>query len=766
MGRLLLKVGDLLTREYKLQTGVKDDVEYLKRELESMYAALCKVGDVPRDQLDKKVKLWANEVRDLSFIMEDIIDKFLVRVEGAEPAIKPRKLKDLSFIMEDIVDKFLVRVEGAEPAIKPRKLKKLMKKMGNLFSKSKTRHEISDEIKDIKLRVKEAADRRDRYRVNDVAVNPVGAITVDPRLLDFYKDQKELVGIDDSLNELTKMMSDGDGDVSKQLKILSIFGFGGLGKTTLAKEVYDKLKAQFDCCAFVPVGRNSSVKKLLNGILLEIAGQKYSELDERQLINKLRGLLENTRYLVVIDDIWDTKTWELVKTALVCNNCGSRIITTTCILEVATMASEVYKLQPLSLDLSKDLFHRRLYGAAIEWPNHLPAEVYDKILHKCGGVPLAIITIASLLVGKPVELWSKVYTSIGFGDEENEDVENMRKILLFSYYDLPCHLKTCLLYLSIYPEDHLIEKDSLIWKWVAEGFIHEEPGVGLFEIGERYFNELVNKSMIVPVEEALYLGMEMHVGTITGCRVHDMMLDMICLLSKEEKFVTVLDSDEQYTTSHCNARRLAVQHIVRPLASTSTLQARSLIAMCNIEMLPSLSCFEVLRVLALEGPYDSHHPSHLDHVGKLVHLRHLKLSSMDIGELPKEIGYLKFLLVLDLGRNSIRELPESIGRLSQLKCLNICETDIEVPYWIGNLTSLEELSLGEVDDDNFVIELGKLTELRKLYISGILKLSNDRAMNGWAESVDKVSKIQVIDISLVLGRRISHHEENPWERLC
>ncbi|VAI00165.1 unnamed protein product [Triticum turgidum subsp. durum] len=260
MGSLLLKLGRLLTEEYKLQTGVKEDVEYLERELESMHAALRKVGGVPRDQLDKQVKLWANQVRDLSFRMEDVVDKFLVRVEGAEPAIKPRKLK------------------------------KLMKKMGNLFGKSKTRHEISDEIKDIKLRVKEAADRRHRYRVDDVVANPVGAITVDPRLLDLYKDQKELVGIDDSLNELTKMMSDGDGDVSKQLKILSIFGFGGLGKTTIAKAVYDKLKAQFDCCAFVLVGRNPSVKKLLNGILLEISGQKYLELDERQLINKLRGL--------------------------------------------------------------------------------------------------------------------------------------------------------------------------------------------------------------------------------------------------------------------------------------------------------------------------------------------------------------------------------------------------------------------------------------------------------------------------------------------
>lgn len=466
------------------------------------------------------------------------------------------------------------------------------------------------------------------------------------------------------------------------------------------------------------------------------------------------------RYLIVIDDIWDKRTWELLKTALVCDDCGSRIITTTRILEVATRTGKVYRLQPLSRDLSEDLFHRRLFEGKINQPNHLPSEVYNKILHKCSGVPLAIFTIASLLVSKPVELWSKVYSSIGFGHEENEDVENTRKILLFSYYDLPCHLKTCLLYLSIYPEDHLIGKESLIWKWVAEGFIREEPGVGLFEIGERYFNELVNKSMIMPVERNQYHGI------ITGCRVHDIMLDMICLLSKEEKFVTVLDSNEQYATSHCNARRLAIQHIVRPLASTSTLQARSLIAMCNAEMLPSLSCFGVLRVVALEPPKYSRNPNHLEHVGKLIHLRYIKLASMVMRELPKEIGHLKFLLVLDLCGNSISELPESIGQLSQLKCLNICETDIEVPYWIGGLTSLEELCLGIVEEQsNFVTELGKLTELRKLLITrGVNLYGDDSRMNSWAESVAKLSKIQVIDIGSVDGWRDSIHEESPWEQ--
>uniref|UniRef100_A0ACD5VBT1 Uncharacterized protein n=1 Tax=Avena sativa TaxID=4498 RepID=A0ACD5VBT1_AVESA len=491
--------------------------------------------------------------------------------------------------------------------------------------------------------------------------------------------------------------------------------------------------------AFVPVGRNPSAKKLLNDILFEINKNTYPELDERQLIDKLQVLLKNKRYFIVIDDIWDTEAWKIFKCALVNNCCGSRIITTTRILDVAEKTGEVYRIKSLSNDLSKELFHRRLSGGNRKNPFDLPAKVYDKILQKCGGVPLAIITIASLLDNKPVEFWPKIYNSIGFGHENNSDVDNTRKILLFSYYDLPCHLRTCLLHMSIYPEDRLIKKDDLIWLWVGEGFIQEEPGLGLFEIGERYFNELLNKSMLLPVEN-------LDKCIISGCRIHDIVLDMICLLAKEENFVTILYSNEQYTSAHINARRLVIGIREVPLASAPMIQLRSFNAINSSDKVPSLSCFEVLRVLNIQDIGSTH----LEHLGKLVHLRYLGIAAENI-LVPEEIGYLKFLQVLDLGSSYVDELPQSIGLLNQLKCLKAEWASITVKQdWIGKLTSLEELCVCNVYCfSNFATELGKLIELRRLQIRSSLDLDSVSSVKSWARSLVKLQKIQVIDVGLI-----------------
>jgi hypothetical protein len=263
------------------------------------------------------------------------------------------------------------------------------------------------------------------------------------------------------------------------------------------------------------------------------------------------------RFLIVIDDIWDIPSCEVIKCALVDNGRGSRIITTSHRLDIAEMSGEVFELMPHSIDGSKELFYATLFGhkSTVTF-DPLDEQFIEFILQKCGGVPLAIITIASLLACKPQEEWTRVYNSIEFGHEDYIAVDSTRKIIQFSYYDLPSHLKTCLLYLSIFPEGHVIEKDTLVWRWVAEGFVHAEQGKSLFKVGERYLYELIRRSMIELVENE---GTNIH-----ACRVHDMVLDLIRPVGKQENFITILDryDHDQRQSYQCNARIIAIQNRV------------------------------------------------------------------------------------------------------------------------------------------------------------------------------------------------------------
>jgi hypothetical protein len=114
------------------------------------------------------------------------------------------------------------------------------------------------------------------------------------------------------------------------------------------------------------------------------------------------------RYFVVIDDIWDISVWKMIRCALPDNDVGYTIITTTRNYDVAEQAGGAYKLKPLSLNNSRKLLYRRIFGTENKYdnegrekyPDEELAEVSDKILKKCAGVPLAVITMASLLACK------------------------------------------------------------------------------------------------------------------------------------------------------------------------------------------------------------------------------------------------------------------------------------------------------------------------------------------------------------------------------
>lgn len=150
-------------------------------------------------------------------------------------------------------------------------------------------------------------------------------------------------------------------------------------------------------------------------------------------------------------------------------------------------------------------------------------EEADDILKICGGVPLAIIVAAGLLSTKSADLAEPLM----IGKSDSMSV-GMTKILYMSYADLSVPLKSCFMYLSVFPEHYTIKKDRLIRLWLAEGFI---PG-NMWETGERYFNELISRRLIQQV-----FGYED--DKAVGCTVHGVVLDFMASLSREENFVTV-----------------------------------------------------------------------------------------------------------------------------------------------------------------------------------------------------------------------------------
>nr|TKW34899.1 hypothetical protein SEVIR_2G336800v2 [Setaria viridis] len=228
---------------------------------------------------------------------------------------------------------------------------------------------------------------------------------------------------------------DGPRDEKKQLKGVTIVGFGGLGKTTLANEVYHRVKGQFDFHAFVSVSQRPDMARLLNSIRLKLGLQESSYPREvKDLIDNVREHLQHKRYLVVVDDLWDTISWNTIK---------------------------------------------------------------------CGGLPLAIITVASILASKPTskkEDWEKIRNSLGSDLGTHPTLAGMRQILRLSYRNLPHHLRTCFLYLGIYPEDHIIRKVDLVRQWVAEGLVSNSGRQDAEDLANSYFDELVNRSMTQPEE--------------------------------------------------------------------------------------------------------------------------------------------------------------------------------------------------------------------------------------------------------------------------
>jgi len=254
MNSLLAKLSALVEGEYELLEGMKCDITFLRNELSSMSALLEKLATA--ENLDTQVKVWRDNIRELNYDIEDCIDIFMHKLDHGDPQ---------AGFAKRIIDQ----------------IKKLW-----------SRYQIANQIQELKARVLEESERRLRYK-HDESIALAGKIEIDPRLPALYVEAEKFVGINGPIQKVIEwLMKD---ESTQHLKVVSIVGFGGLGKTTLANQVYNKIKGQFDCTAFVPVSRSPVIKKILRDLLTELGSKTSASEDERQLINELREYLQDKR---------------------------------------------------------------------------------------------------------------------------------------------------------------------------------------------------------------------------------------------------------------------------------------------------------------------------------------------------------------------------------------------------------------------------------------------------------------------------------------
>uniref|UniRef100_A0ACD5Z9G3 Uncharacterized protein n=1 Tax=Avena sativa TaxID=4498 RepID=A0ACD5Z9G3_AVESA len=642
MNSLVIKMGD-----NPIYEGLVEDL-----------VPLAKVhGSAWRREINFEARVWKNHVRDLVFDIEDWVDQ--------KPA------------MMDMGDQY--------------------------------HPEIEEEVKKFKAKIEQACELGARYNLLEQLPKTTRSSPVLPhersRLLSLEERQRQgllaleerrvLLALEDSTRHLEEHLKNGE----MMLKVVSIFGKEGSGKTSLAKEIYAKLRGQFACRAFVSVGRRASLTTTLQNILRQVKpGANPQDCKTSQGLHNVRTelweYLGTKRYFIVIDGLWSKRAWEVINSALADKNCGSRVLTTTCIIDVAKYCSmhsieDLYAMKPLSEYNSKILLRR-----SIRVDKYHTWDIFDqfssKVLEICAGFPLAILVAAGLLF--------RISEGLDGLIRQNSTSEGITMMLDMSCAELCLPLKSCFLYLGVFPEEYTIMKDRLIWLWRAEGFIP------LWVTGECYFNELIIRRLIQPVfnyddDEAV------------GCTVHGVIRDYIGSLSREENFVTVAADlgSGIFPCSSDTVRRLALdccndRDEARILASSTThlLSMRSLTVFGNTEERdgrsaltvsdgsPVLPCFRHTRVLDLEDA-DNLRSHHLIGIEGLILLKYLGLRGTGMDELPGDIGKLEHLEMLDVRQTPMRNLPTSIVGLKRLIRLLVDDV-VKVPCNIYEMEGLEEVS--------------------------------------------------------------------------
>jgi hypothetical protein len=702
-GKILEKLASLAYEEFSLVWNVKSELRELELTMTTIQAVLLDAEE--KQASNGLLSIWLRQLKDIFFDAEDVLGEVEYGVRKKE----------------------VIRTYG-----------RTSREVCDFFSCCSTlafRHQLGHKIKDISKRLGKIAAHKDQFNLI-------------PRLEDrhvmhgrrdmthSFVPPSEVIGRKNDKEKIISLLRQPDANMHDNVHVIPIVGLGGLGKTTIAKLVYDdeRVANHFKLRMWVCVSEDFDVPRLIREILKSATPEKIDETLGIDLCQtRLRECLKNKKFLLVLDDVWneDRNKWIELKRILSGGSEGSTIVVTTRSYRVASIVGTgpTYTLNCLPEADCLSLFVKWAFkeGEDKQYPNLL--EIGKEIVKKCKGVPLAIRTLGSLLFSKVDEReWNFVKDNEIWKLDQNDD--DILPALKLSYDQMPSHLKQCFAFCSLFPKDHWFESDVLIQFWMAYGLLNKTPNnnnnnqhIEFEDVGDMYIKELWSRSFFQDVENELW-----HYRY--RFKIHDLIHDLALKVAQEECLtVNFHTQNVAKTIRHLSFSLDCVQvpkyfdtliSGVRTTLFPTKQEVPALIEACILR-------FKYLRVLDL---FCSSFEALSSSIDTLQHLKYLNLAcNQRIRKLPDSICKLYNLqTILLYSCPRLEGLPKDTRKMVSLRYMSITTTAYPCLFenGVGCLSSLRFFGIFGCHRLEVLFQGmdGSFTNLRTLVVSGCEKLTS------------------------------------------
>ncbi|XP_006466141.2 inactive disease susceptibility protein LOV1-like [Citrus sinensis] len=479
----------------------------------------------------------------------------------------------------------------------------------------------------------------------------------------------------------------------------------------------DKLLAKCKWLSYFSTDMRSVFAQILKQLTQDDVDE---ELPLADLESVLTGILNQKRYLVVLDDVHSPGAWYDLKRIFSpqASPIGSRVILITRQAYVARSFSPsifLHQLRPLNKDESGKLFLKKVGSVESVQTQNLLQEIYEL----SGGLPLAISVVGGFLSNKDVSNWSTEIGKIMPGKRQaasdndqattldQSSPRGISSIWVLANKSLSPHLKACLHYFRLFPKSYEISVRRLLQLWPAERLVTPTEGKDMApeDQAKKDFHQLVLMNMI----EVVKLKSD---GRPKTCRVPSSLSDYLFPDAESGGVFCIHDGSRSNATS--SSSDLCVCRLAEHLDNLSSITPsdkkqfeylHSYLFFVKrkggkpagefgnlLKMVIAIRGYRLLRVLDLEDVYKPVLP---ETIGKLQLLRYVGLRRTFIDSIPKSLGDLHSLETLDMKHTNITSLPKSIWKVKTLRHLYLndihLQMSVQKPFVKPSLTNLRTL---------------------------------------------------------------------------